>query len=116
VSIAKKRKCAVMIIAHLRKRGKNDKRNYTPSIDDISGSGSFKQDSTEVLVTTREIDENDEDKIKYTDKGKLFVLKNKSGPNGVIRLYFSDRKAKISSDEIGETDKTIRDIFGVVPS
>lgn len=102
VGIAKKKKCAVMIVAHLRKRGKNDKKDYVPTSDDISGSGAFKQDSTDVLIATRDIDKADEDKIRYTNTGKLYVVKTKSGPNGCIHLGFSDRKAKITSD--GEND------------
>jgi replicative DNA helicase len=97
VAVAKKKRCAMMVIAHLRKRGKGEKRTYTPSSDDISGSASFKQDSTEVFIITRDIDEKDPDGLRYTDSGKLFITKSKSGPNGTVSLFFSERKAKISS-------------------
>lgn len=107
VGVAKKKKCAVMIIAHLRKRGKNEKRDYVPTSDDISGSGAFKQDSTDVLIATRDIDKTDEDKIRYSNTGKLFVVKTKSGPNGCIHLGFSDRKAKITTDREKDFDNLI---------
>lgn len=98
VSVAKKKLCAVMIIAHLRKRAKNDKKDYVPTSDDISGSGAFKQDSTEVMIATRTLDPNDADRLTYTNKGKLFITKTKAGPNGVIDLTFSEKSARIDSD------------------
>jgi hypothetical protein len=86
-----------MIIAHLRKRGKNDKRGYIPTSDDISGTGAFKQDSTDVLIATRNMLTDDKDEIQYGDTGRLFITKTKSGPNGIINLYFSERSAKIGT-------------------
>lgn len=99
VSIAKKKSCAVMIIAHLRKRAKNEKRGYTPSADDISGSGAFKQDSTDVLIVTRNMKSDDKDEIEYSDGGRIVVTKTKSGPNGQVNILFSTRSAKITSEE-----------------
>jgi replicative DNA helicase len=109
-----------MIIAHLRKRGKGDKKNYTPSSDDISGSGAFKQDSTEVLIATRKMASEDSDEVVYGNEGMLYVAKTKCGPNGKTQLMFSDRGARIKTNgEIynGETsneinDETLTEIFG----
>jgi len=114
VGIAKEMKTAIMIIAHLRKRGKGDKKAYVPTSDDISGSGAFKQDSTEVLIATRGMKSDDPDEVQYSNEGHLYVTKTKCGPNGRIPLGFSERKAKITSGS--EFDSTIQEIFGSVPS
>ncbi len=100
VGIAKKKQCAVMLIAHLRKRGKNDKKNYTPAISDISGSGAFGQDSTEVLIVTRKLMSDEPDETRYSDIGRLYVVKTKSGPNGFVDLRFSERKANIVTPQV----------------
>ena len=70
---------------------------YIPTSDDISGSGAFKQDSTEVMIVVREIDESDPDAIQYVESGKLYVVKTKAGLNGTVPLLFSQRKANITS-------------------
>lgn len=119
VGFAKKKSCAVMIIAHLRKRGKNEKKGYTPSSDDISGSGSFKQDSTEVLIVTRNLKSDDKDEVQYSDEGKIIVTKSKSGPNGQVNIYFTHQGARIMTGgemSEGPSVKTIyeeaEDLFG----
>jgi len=98
VAAAKKKQCAILLIAHLRKRAKSEKKNYIPTSDDIAGSGAFKQDSTEVMIVTREPLTLDKDEVTYADMGKLYVTKTKTGPNGIIGLHFSERKANIISD------------------
>lgn len=104
--LAKKKQCAILLIAHLRKRSKTEKRNYIPTSDDISGSGAFKQDSTEVMILTRDLKSDAEDEFTYANYGRLYVAKTKSGPNGSIEVYFSDRKANIvSSEEIIKNEK-----------
>ena len=100
--LAKKKQTAILLIAHLRKRSKGEKRNYTPTSDDISGSGAFKQDSTEVMILTRNLKSEEEDEFTYSPYGKLYVTKTKSGPNGAIEIYFSDRKANIVSQGEGK--------------
>lgn len=98
VTVAKKKRCAVILIAHLRKKAKNEKRSYVPSADDISGSGAFKQDSTEVLIVTRQMLTDDKDEIRHANTGKIIVAKSKSGPNGMIDIVFSSKSAKIMSE------------------
>lgn len=96
--LSKSKQCAIMLIAHLRKPPAGSNRNYTPSSNDISGSGAFKQDSTEVMIVKRIVDEN-QDGLVYTQEGTLHVTKTKSGPNGSMSLHFSDNKAIIMSTE-----------------
>lgn len=95
--LAKEKKTAIMMIAHLRKKSSAMQVEYIPTNDDISGSGAFKQDSTEVMIVIRKKDPNDEYQVKYVEEGMLFVTKTKCGPNGVVPLTFSERKAYISS-------------------
>ena len=106
VGLAKSKKTAILIIAHLRKKSSADRKEYTPTADDISGSGAFKQDSTEVMIIVRPNESNDPDNVMLSNYGKLFVVKTKSGPNGVVDLVFATRKALIvSPEEVAEERK-----------
>jgi replicative DNA helicase len=103
--LCKERQTAIVQIAHLRKRAPNQRGNYRPTSDDISGSGAFKQDSTEVMIVIRETDPNDTENLTFSMHGKLYVTKTKSGPNGWVPLVFSERKANIMSlGEIAEIE------------
>jgi replicative DNA helicase len=93
--LAKAKRCAIMMIAHLRKRDKTTKKKRTIMSDDIAGSAAFKQDSTEVLIMTRDYEDNDSDDLVYQNTGYLHVAKTKCGPNGKIRVEFQTKKAKI---------------------
>lgn len=96
-SLAKSQQTAIMMIAHLRKHAPGVKKSYVPTSDDISGSGAFKQDSTEVMIVVRELENPDGDGMKYSDRGFLYVTKTKAGPNGSIMVQFSEQKANITS-------------------
>uniref|UniRef100_A0A6M3IFS2 Putative helicase n=1 Tax=viral metagenome TaxID=1070528 RepID=A0A6M3IFS2_9ZZZZ len=95
--LAKSKKTAIVIIAHLRKPPNNSRKNYIPTSNDISGSGSFKQDSTEVMIVVRNLADPEAGGLEYADDGNLFVTKTKAGANGFIQLMFSERKANIVS-------------------
>lgn len=99
--LARSKRCAIMMIAHLRKPPPGVRKNYIPTSNDISGSGSFKQDSTEVMIVVRNVANPDDGGLEYLDEGNLFVTKTKAGPNGFIHLIFSEKKANIVS--LGET-------------
>lgn len=83
--LSKVKKCAIMMIAHLRKGVKD-----IPTMDDISGSAAFKQDSTEVLIAIRDKDENDHFGVEYKDTGYILVTKTKSGKPGAIKIVFQE--------------------------
>jgi len=95
--LAKSKQTAIMMIAHLRKPPMGSKKNYTPTSNDISGSGAFKQDSTEVMIVVRNVADPEAGGMEYSDDGTLFVTKTKAGPNGFMKLIFSERKANIVS-------------------
>lgn len=95
--LAKAKQCAIMMIAHLRKRPLGTKKNWIPGSDDIAGSGAFKQDSTEVMIVVRNLKDPEGGGLEYTNDGTLYVTKTKCGPNGSIVLKFQDRKANIES-------------------
>lgn len=107
--LAKEKKCAVMIIAHLRKpasarqpkpelaKTELDKYGWLPTQNDISGAAAFKQDSTEVMIAIRKYKPTDEFSITFDDEGQLLVTKTKTGPNGAVPLIFSERTAIIMS-------------------
>ena len=90
--IADSKKSSVLVIAHLRKPPVN-KQNRIPTIDDISGSASFKQDATDVWIVHKQRKEDDETKSEYTNTGYLIVGKSKAGFTGPIGLVFGHMKA-----------------------
>lgn len=106
--LSKIKKCAIMMIAHMRKRPMGAKKSYVPGSDDIAGSGAFKQDSTEVLIVVRKLTDPDGDGMEYSGEGILYVTKTKAGPNGNINLQFQDRKANIIS--LGEAMARAREV------
>jgi archaellum biogenesis ATPase FlaH len=85
--IAKTKKIAIMLVAHI-----NKKASMSGKIDfnAISGSAAFKQDSTEVLIVTREKDDE--------SSGTINVVKTKSGPNGVCPVRFKENSALINEE------------------
>jgi len=102
------KKCAVVVIAHLRKPSQKKKRpdevteeidkyGWIPTQDDIAGAAAFKQDSTEVLIAIRKYKAADPFSITFEDEGMLLVTKTKTGPNGSVPLIFSERTAVIMS-------------------
>lgn len=93
-ALSKAKQCAIMMIAHLRKGIKD-----IPTMDDISGSAAFKQDSTEVLIAIRDKDETDQFNITYKDTGYLLVTKTKSGRNGAMKIHFQNGGGTILSDK-----------------
>lgn len=103
VQLAKRNKSAVMIIAHLRK----DTGDF-PSINDISGSGSFKQDATEVMIVTRDKDDMDERNVIYENTGSINILKSKVGGNGFFKIRFKESSAKIYDDSFYEKNMKLR--------
>lgn len=92
--IATEKKMAVMMIAHMRKPERGNKKRM-PTMDDISGSGAFKQDGTDVWIVYKELDPDDTTKSKYLNTGNLIVSKSKSGKTGPIPLTFGEMKAGI---------------------
>lgn len=104
--LAKEKHVAVVQVAHLRKKSTNQSKNYIVTADDISGSAAFKQDSTDVLIVTRDKDTTDEKQLRYLNTGFIWVVKTKSGPNGAISIFFNDRSALIQSYE--ELQKKIK--------
>ena len=106
--LARFKKTAIIMIAHLRKPPSGARKNYVPTSNDISGSGAFKQDSTEVMIVVRNIENPEADGLEYAADGNLFVTKTKSGPNGFIKLIFGERKANIVSS--GELIQQNRDL------
>lgn len=95
--LSKAKKCAIMLIAHMRKPPAGSKKNYVPTSNDISGSGAFKQDSTEVMIVVRSVNNPEDGGLEYTSDGILYVTKTKAGPNGMVPLTFSERKANITT-------------------
>lgn len=89
VTFAKKQRSAVMVIAHVRKD-----TGEQPTIDDISGSGAFKQDATDVIAVFKETEKNIVG-VTYLDTGYMVVLKTKSGMNGYFKINFKYKSAKI---------------------
>lgn len=92
--LAKRQKCAFLSIVHPRKPSTKGK-NKVISMNDISGSASFKQDSTEVLLIFRETREEDQFGLEYVDTGYILVAKTKSGRSGSVQIQFVPDSAVI---------------------
>lgn len=92
-SLAKTRETAVLLVAHI-----NKKSSSKGEIDynSISGSAAFKQDSSEVLIVTKEEDDS--------NHGIINVAKTKTGPNGICPIRFYEGSAYISEGEILNVD------------
>lgn len=100
VGAAKKKKTAIMIIAHLRKPANSSKKNNTPTMNEISGSAAFKQDATDVLMLCRNKDETDMYGMTNTDEAFLLLPKVKTGKSGTVAFSFiSDSPIMIEQEE-----------------
>jgi len=92
-ALSKQKRCAIMLVAHIRKRSRPDQRIHE---DDISGSASFKQDATEVLIISRDTEEDSDGNVVYTDVGKIDVRKTKTGGGqGSTKIKFYPGSAVI---------------------
>ena len=124
--LAREKECAVMAIAHVRKKGAGGSKKRGRILDgfDISGSGSFIQDATDVLIIRREFefDELDSEDNRFKPEGGIVVNKTKSpqeGATGYAHLYFTPESALIiergpsfqMNEKVGITPEQVRDIF-----
>lgn len=98
-SLSKQNNTAILAIVHPRKPVGQSKKQRQLSLHDLSGSAAFSQDATDVLVIARRKDEMDPLGIKYTNEGYIAVHKTKSGPNGVVPVYFMEGSALIVEEE-----------------
>lgn len=93
-ALAKAKQCAIMLVAHIRKR--QNPKGTTVSEDDISGSAAFKQDATEVIIITRKFDEDQDGNVIYLDEGLINVRKTKTGGGqGSVSILFKPGTALI---------------------
>jgi len=94
--LAKRNRTAILSIVHPRKPASGAKKGFM-TMNDISGSAAFKQDSTEVLLIIREIKEGDGFSLEYEDTGHILVAKTKSGRPGAVPIYFKPYTALIQA-------------------
>jgi len=102
----KKLKSAILIIAHPRKT----QEGKIISINDIAGSASFKQDSTEVMILHREKFGDDKYSSEMKDEAYLQVVKAKvtsRNPRGSIQLRFYRGNAKITTYTDEKNDNSL---------
>jgi len=99
--LAKDRQSAIVVVQHLNK-AKNDKNSPE---NNITGSASFKQDATEVLILIRDTEEDEYGALKALQTGALQIRKTKTGnPQGSVRLTFLEGTSIILDDN----DKQMR--------
>lgn len=92
-ALAKQKQTAILLVAHIRKRMN---RGLQIHEDDISGSAAFKQDATEVLIVTRNSEEDEDRNTVYTDEGLISVRKTKTGGGqGSVKIHFKPGSALI---------------------
>jgi archaellum biogenesis ATPase FlaH len=103
VGAAKRKKTAIMIIAHPRKPITNSKRERVISMNDISGSAAFKQDATDLMILHRIKDEEDIHGLTNTDIGFINLPKVKTGKPGSIAIQFiHDSPVILEENEAGD--------------
>jgi len=96
----------ILVIAHLRKMDRQKKA--LPTLDDISGSAAFKQDSDEVLILVREIKSGDKYGVEFSSSGGIIVAKQKStGSNGFAPIIYSEKSAYITSPDESNFDDLV---------
>lgn len=101
VSTAKKKKSAIMIIAHPRKGIGKNKNNNPLEMNDISGSAAFKQDATDILILHKQKSETDEFKLTDSPDGWILMPKVKTGKTGSVKIRFlKDSAIMIDESEI----------------
>lgn len=97
VSLSKELQTCVIVIAHPRKPSQAQKPRIL-GMYDVSGSASFAQDSTEVIVIHRPpVNTEDPLCVELSNSGLLLVQKTKAGGNGSIRIEFQTNSAKVST-------------------
>lgn len=107
VQVAKEKRTAIIQIVHVNKSATD-----IPNMKNISGSAAIYQDSTEVLIVMRNVDETTVDSIqkKYLDTGFILVEKTKSGPTGAVPISFMPMSAYIT-DNTPRCNREERDVY-----
>lgn len=100
VQIAKEYQSAIIQIVHFNKDGDSKQ-----SLINIAGSKSITDDSTEVIVVSRDKDRinSTEQVTVYSDTGTITVHKTKCGPNGSVKINFKPKSAFITDQEVNKT-------------
>lgn len=93
IGTAKKKKSAIMIIAHPRKGNTKSTKNKVIDMNDISGSAAFKQDATDILILHRNKDEDDHFKLTNAPDGFILLPKVKTGKSGSVKIRFVPNSA-----------------------
>lgn len=90
VGAAKKKKTAIMIIAHPRKPMTKSKKDTPLTMNEISGSAAFKQDATDVMILHRIKDMSDTFHMTNTNEAVILLPKVKTGRSGTVNFHFID--------------------------
>lgn len=98
VGAAKKKKTAILIIAHPRKP-QGSGRNKILTMNEISGSAAFKQDATDIMILSRETEVGDKFGMEKVADGIIKFPKVKTGRSGAIGVYFVPDSPLMLSEE-----------------
>jgi replicative DNA helicase len=94
--LAKSKKCAILLIQHLNK----SRADKSSPENNITGSAAFKQDATDVLILTRDKEEDIFGSSVNKDTGAIMIRKSKTAkPQGVVPVRFISGTALILDDE-----------------
>lgn len=108
IGAAKKKKTAILIIAHPRKPIGSSKKNIPLTMNEISGSASFKQDATDILILHMEKDPTDTFNLTNTFEGNILLPKVKTGKSGSIPIKFiPDSPIMIEANDQSQLPKII---------
>jgi len=109
IGTAKKKKSAIMIIAHPRKGSGKNKNNDPLMMNDISGSAAFKQDATDIIILHKQKLESDKFGLTDSPDGFLLLPKVKTGLTGSVKIRFIRNSAvMLDESEINKIDGVSR--------
>lgn len=103
----------ILIVAHLNKSFEAKPTSWIPTMNQISGTASFKQDADDVLIIARQ-PKLTEYGMEYTDKGAIVVAKTKSPKlHRFCPLVFDPSSGLITGrQELNSFYETVKKTFG----
>ena len=108
--IAREFELSLVALSQLNRQSE-DRTDHRPTLRDLRDSGSLEQDADVVMLLYRE-DMFQKDPELHNNLAEVIIAKNRNGPTGPIKLYFTRKSTRFSdmSEPREESDFNIEDI------
>lgn len=93
-AIAREFQCTGNALSQLNRQSEN-RADHRPMMSDLRESGSIEQDADVVELLYRE-DQYQSDPTLYTNIAEVIIGKNRNGPTGSVKMYFTRKSARFS--------------------